>query len=155
MPVSISDVLDPNTGDFDGVAIKVDYALELDLAFYILLHLFGHSVQWNLSEEHRRLGQDQTVPKSPQQMEQIRQYELDATRYSLQLCRDAGAEPLGEIDRFVSDWFYADYKFLEHFYTTGERLDPRKLYEPGCGEVLTPLEIPAFTPQRWTSRWSF
>ena len=58
MPVSIADVLDPNTGDFDGVSIKVDYDLDLDLAFYILLHLFGHSVQWNLSEEYRILGQD-------------------------------------------------------------------------------------------------
>ena len=38
MPVHISDVLDPNTGDFDGVTIKIDYDQELDLAFYILLH---------------------------------------------------------------------------------------------------------------------
>ena len=53
MPVMISDVLDPNTGDFDGVTIKIDYDQELDLAFYILLHLFGHSVQWNLSKRYR------------------------------------------------------------------------------------------------------
>jgi len=46
MPVSISDVQDPNTGDFDGMCIKIDYDLELDLGFYVLLHLFGHSVQW-------------------------------------------------------------------------------------------------------------
>ena len=71
MPVVISDVLDPNTGDFDGVTIKLDYDLDLDLAFYILLHLFGHSVQWNLSREYRDLGQDQTIPKPPEVMQKI------------------------------------------------------------------------------------
>ena len=71
MPVHISDVLDPNTGDFDGVTIKIDYDQELDLAFYILLHLFGHSVQWNLSKKYRDLGQDQTIPKPPEVMQEI------------------------------------------------------------------------------------
>ena len=129
--------------------------LELDLAFYVLLHLFGHSVQWNLSEEYRRLGQDQRIPKSADEMKQIHVYERDATRYSLALCRQADLQPLDEIDRWVSDWFDADFAFLERFYTTGERLDPRSLLRPGQGELLTPLEIPEFTPQRWTSRWSF
>jgi hypothetical protein len=155
MPVSISDVLDPNTGDFDGVSIKIDYSLELDLAFYVLLHLFGHSVQWNLSAEYRQLGLDQTIPKPPEEMLRIHEYERDATRYSLALCRDAGVEPLDEIDRWVSDWFDADYAFLAHFYTTGERLDPRALLRAGKSELLKPLTIPDFTPQRWTSRWSF
>ena len=155
MPVSISDVQDPNTGDFDGMCIKIDYDLELDLGFYVLLHLFGHSVQWNLSAKFRELGQDQTIPKPPEEMERIRIYERDATRYALELCREAKLEPLDEIDRWVSDWFHADYKFLETFYTTGERLDPRKLIDPGKGELLTPLSIPDFKPQRWTSRWSF
>ena len=120
MPVSIADVLDPNTGDFDGVSIKVDYDLDLDLAFYILLHLFGHSVQWNLSEEYRILGQDQSIPKPPEVMAKVHDYERDATRYALKLCRDADVGPIEEIDRWVSDWFHADYAFLEHFYTTGE-----------------------------------
>lgn len=155
IPVSISDVVDPNTGDFNGASIKIDYDLEVDLAFYILLHLFGHTVQWNLSPKFRELGQDQTIPKSADQLAEIRQYEKDATRYSLTLCRDAGLEQIDKLDRWVSDWFDADYTFLERFYTTGERLDPRELFRPGEGELLSPLPIPSFEPQRWTSRWSF
>lgn len=155
MPVSISDVVDPNTGDFDGVSIKVDYDLELDLAFYVLLHLFGHSLQWNLSAEYRELGLDQTIPKPPGEMAKIREYEREATCYSLTLCRDARLEPLDEIDQWVSDWFDADYAFLEHYYKTGERLNPRELFKEGKGELLKPIPIPEFTPQRWTSRWSF
>ena len=128
MPVVISDVLDPNTGDFDGVTIKIDYDQELDLAFYILLHLFGHSVQWNLSKRYRDLGQDQSIPKPPEVMEEIYHYERDATRFALALCRDAQLQPIAEIDQWVSDWFAADYAFLERFYTTGERLDPQELF---------------------------
>ena len=44
IPVSISDVLDPNTGDFDGVSIKVDYDQDLEVALFVLIHLFGHTV---------------------------------------------------------------------------------------------------------------
>jgi hypothetical protein len=44
IPVSISDVLDPNTGDFDGSCIKVDYDQDLEVALFVLVHLFGHTV---------------------------------------------------------------------------------------------------------------
>jgi hypothetical protein len=44
IPVSISDVIDPNTGDFDGASIKVDYDQELEVALFVLVHLFGHTV---------------------------------------------------------------------------------------------------------------
>lgn len=44
IPVSISDVLDPNTGDFDGMSIKVDYDQDLETALFVLIHLFGHTV---------------------------------------------------------------------------------------------------------------
>jgi hypothetical protein len=44
IPVSISDVLDPNTGDFDGVSIKIDYDQDLEIALFVLVHLFGHTV---------------------------------------------------------------------------------------------------------------
>ena len=42
--VSISDVLDPNTGDFDGTQIKIDYDQDLETALFVLVHLFGHTV---------------------------------------------------------------------------------------------------------------
>ena len=44
IPVSISDVLDPNTGDFDGCSIKIDYDQDLEVALFVLIHLFGHTV---------------------------------------------------------------------------------------------------------------
>lgn len=152
IPVSISDVLDPNTGDFDGMKIMVDYDQELDSALFVLVHLFGHTVQWNISAEYRELGTDLSTGKGEAQLKKIYAYEQNATRYSLQLMHDAGVK---DLDRWVSDWWHADWRYLEHYYRTGEKLDFRALLKPGEGEVLTPLQIPEFKPQKWLSRWSF
>jgi len=58
-------------------------------------------------------------------------------------------------DRWACDWWHADWAFLEHYYRTGEKLDVRTLLRPGEGELLLPLPVPPFSPQRWVSRWSF
>jgi hypothetical protein len=150
--VTISDVLDPNTGDFDGSCIKIDYDQDLETAFFVLVHLFGHTVQWNLSEEFRALGRETNPGKTDEEMAKILVYERDATRYSLALMHEA---EVTDLDQWVSDWWRADWAFLSHYYRTGERLDPKKLLRPGEGEALTPLAIPEFQPHRWVSRWSF
>lgn len=150
--VSISDVLDPNTGDFDGTHIKIDYDQDLEMALFVLVHLFGHTVQWNISAEFRAIGLETSPGKSDEMLAKIYDYERDATRYSMRLLHDAGVT---ELDRWVSDWWQADWEFLVHFYRTGEKLDSRKLLVAGKGELLTPLDIPPFELQRWVSRWSF
>ena len=56
VPVVISDVVNPFTGDLDGAEIHVDYENSMEEAVFILVHLFGHTVQWNLSEYNRKIG---------------------------------------------------------------------------------------------------
>lgn len=150
--VNISDVLDPNTGDLDGQRIKLDYTLDLETAFFVLLHLFGHTVQWNVSEEYRTLGHDLSPGKDDATMRRIHEYESNATRYSISLLHEAG---IVDMDRWVSDMFAADWAFLEHFYRTGQKLDFKDIFKPNHGPLLAELAIPAFQPQRWVSRWSF
>ena len=152
VPVSISDVLDPNTGDFDGMRIQVDFDQDLESALFVLVHLFGHTVQWNVSEEYRQLGQDATPGKSDAMLARFYDYEKNATRYSLKLMHEAGVL---DLDRWVSDWWHADWKYLKHFYKTGEKLDFKALLKPNEGELLTELDIPEFKPTQWVSRWSF
>ena len=49
----------------------------------------------------------------------------------------------------------ADFRaYLDHFYRTGTRGEPRSFYRPDV-ERLTPLAIPRFTPQRFESRFAF
>src|SRR6185503_16684683 len=88
IPVYISDVLDPNTGDFDGVKIMVDYANDLEMALFVLIHLFGHTIQWNLSEEFRIIGQETRERRTEEEIELVYKYERDATRYSLTLMHE-------------------------------------------------------------------
>lgn len=152
IPVMTSDVVDPNTGDFDGERIQIDYDQDTESAFFVLVHLFGHTVQWNLSEEYRQLGIETQPGKSEEELLRLHTYEKDATRYSLRLMHDA---KLTHLDRWLSDWWWADWRYLSHYYRTGERVPFRTFIEAGQGELLTPLDIPNFTPRRWVSRWSF
>ncbi len=152
IPVSINDVVHPNTGDFDGTKIELDHDQELDSALFVLVHLFGHTVQWNISAEYRALGSDLSIGKGEEVLMKILEYEKNATRYSLQLKHDVQET---DIYQWVSDYIAADWKNHAHNYRTGEKLDFRTLIEPGKGTLLGPLKIPAFTPQKWISRWSF
>ncbi len=152
LPVMISDVVDPNTGDFDGMQIQVDYDLEFDLAVFILAHLFGHTVQWAVDDDARELGTRYGVEAPPPELfEAIRLYEEEAARYGLQLFHEAG---LADLDQWLCDWSVADWRYLEHFYRSGEKLEFRPLLEPGT-PLLEPLPIPHFQPRKWVSRFSF
>src|SRR5450755_1837205 len=150
--VNILDVVDPNTGDFNGEIIDVDFALDPEIALFVLLHLFGHTVQWNVSAEDRALGRDSSVGKTPEDLAKIRVYERDATRYSVALLHELSVT---DLDQWLSDLWLADWKYLEHYYTTGQTLDFRSLVRPGACECLTPLPIPPFKPHKWVSRWAF
>jgi len=66
------------------------------------------------------------------------------------LLRDVGEFRLA---RWLTDRFGADWKFLAHFYRTGEKV--RFESEAGADEpLLTALPIPSFIPQRWPPRGS-
>ena len=56
IPVHIRDVPNPFTGDLDGQEIMVDYDIDIEDAVFILIHLFGHTVQWNVSAERRAVA---------------------------------------------------------------------------------------------------
>ena len=144
IPVSISDVLDPNTGDFDGVRIAIDWNQDLESALFVLVHLFGHTVQWNISEEYRRIGTDLSIGKGEKELQAIYAYEKNATRYSLQLMHDAQVR---DLDRWVSDWWAADWRYLEHYYRTGEKRSFLSFWHDHCPR-LEPLPIPVFRPAR-------
>jgi hypothetical protein len=152
MPVVIGDVVDPNTGDFDGAQIVLDHTLDIEMALFVLAHLFGHTAQWASDPAARDLGTRYASERPPADLlPAIHVYERDASRIALRLFHDAGVR---DLDAWLSDWAAADWEYLEHFYRTGERGDFRRFHREGA-PVLEPLEIPAFTPSRWISRFSF
>src|SRR3954466_6037483 len=48
IPILFVDVPAPFVGDLDGEAIWIDFEQSYELIAFNLIHLFGHTVQWNL-----------------------------------------------------------------------------------------------------------
>ena len=148
LPVVITDVPDPFTGDLDGATILVDYDLDAEEALFILVHLFGHTVQWNVSPAHRALGVLEVREPSDELLASLARYEVDAARYSLQLFHEAGVRHL---DQWLADFAACDIAYLMHFYRTGEKRAFRSFWVDGAAS-LTPLAIPSFQPTKWVAR---
>ena len=151
IPVRVNDVPNPFTGDLDGREIHVDHDLEIEDALFILIHLFGHTVQWNVSARARELAFAPVEPGtwSEDALAEIGEYERQACRYSLQLLHDAGVH---DLDEWVSDFAACDTAYLMHYYRTGEKPPFRSFWRSGAPR-LEPLAIPAFSPTRWVSRY--
>ncbi|HWO24274.1 MAG TPA: hypothetical protein VNO30_36270 [Kofleriaceae bacterium] len=148
IPVVISDVPNPFTGDLDGEQIQIDHDVDLEDAVFILIHLFGHTVQWNVSATARAIGLAPPGGWTEESLAALAEYEREACRYSLQLLHEAGFR---ELDQWISDFAACDSAYLLHFYRTGEKLPFRSFWRDGS-PLLTPLPIPAFQPTRWISR---
>lgn len=148
VPVRIRDVPSPFTGDLDGEEIVVDYDLEVEDALFILVHLFGHTVQWNESAAKREIAFARPDVWSEALLADVCAYEQEACRYSLQLLHDVGVY---DLDQWLSDFAACDSAYLMHFYKTGEKRAFRSFWRPGC-TILTPLAIPEFQPAQWLSR---
>ena len=148
IPVVISDVPNPFTGDLDGERIVIDYANHIEDAVFILIHLFGHTVQWNVSEQSRAVAFANPTTWRDDQLAELAAYEREACRYSLQLLHEAG---IHDLDQWIADFAACDAAYLLHFYRTGEKRPFREFWRDGS-PLLDPLPIPEFQPTRWLSR---
>ncbi|MEZ4457643.1 MAG: hypothetical protein R2882_14010 [Gemmatimonadales bacterium] len=151
LAVEVVDVTDPNTGDLDGRTILLDHLLTEEEKLFLLLHLFGHCVQWNTSPEARSVGQAEFQPVTEEEYRAVFEYEKEASRFGLQLLLEAG---VAGAERWLTDLWYADWLYLQHFYRTGERRDPGEFHRAGAHPLLDPREIPPFTPAVWPRRFA-
>jgi hypothetical protein len=152
VPVRVRDVPDPFFGDLDGAEIHVDWDNDAEAALFLLVHLFGHTVQWNLSPRARELStlqQRLDGPPSPELRRELQAFELEACEYSLQLLHEVGVT---ELDQWVADYAACDFAYLMHFYDTGETAPFRSFWRSGSPRI-TPRPIPPFEPTRWITRW--
>jgi hypothetical protein len=149
IPVRIRDVPTPFTGDLDGAEIHVDHDLDAEDALFILIHLFGHTVQWNLSEELRTLGAVRGPGLAEDVLAALIEYERQACRYSLQLLHEAGVR---DLDQWLADFAACDLAYLLDFYRTGDK-SPFRSFWRDDQPLLEPLAVPEFHPTRWVSRW--
>jgi hypothetical protein len=149
IPVRIKDVAHPFTGDLDGAEIQIDYDLTPEEGLFILVHLFGHTVQWNVSEEARVLGAVRGPGLDADTTARLIAYEKQACQYSLQLLHEAGVH---DLDQWLTDFSQCDLAYLLDFYDTGEKKPFRSFWKDGQ-PLMEPLPIPRFEPTKWMSRW--
>ena len=146
--VELAGIEPPLKGDLDGRRILVaDHNTDEERVF-LVAHLFGHTVQWNVSSELRRLGMTMPLKPTSVELDALEAYEREACQYSQQAIHEAGVSGL---DRWLADYSACDVAFLRHFFTTGERRAFRDFWTPGQ-PLIEPLAIPPFTPTRWRRR---
>lgn len=149
--VYIGDVPDPNTGTFDGSEIGIDFANDSEMSLFVLVHLFGHTAQWNTVPAYRTIDA-RVKPGAPAEViDEARTYEQNASRIGLALMHHAG---IHDRDAWISNWWASDWEYLSHFYSTGELGDWRGFQRQGA-PLLEPLAIPAFVPHRYYARYAF
>lgn len=146
---SIADIPDPFTGDLDGEQIFVDNDLGPEDALFILVHLTGHTAQWNTSRAERHVGLlDIRRRPGDKLLQTLKDYEHKAARYGLQLLHDVG---IFHLDQWLADIAACDWRYLEHFYCTGVKKPFFDFWQTDT-PCIAPLAIPDFTPRKWATR---
>jgi hypothetical protein len=137
------------TGDIDGESITVDRRkLSDEEALFLVLHLFGHTVQWNVSPAQRKIGLLAVTLPDPKLLARLIAYERDALGYSIQLLRECGVTGL---DQWLADYAEGDIAYLTYFYTTGRKKPFRSFLRKGM-PIMKARRIPKFTPKFWGGR---
>jgi hypothetical protein len=138
------DVPDPLTGDLDGCEIHIDHAVTSEQRLFLLAHLFGHTVQWNISPAAFQLGQPHAPPVPEHLLPAIIEYEREAARYALGMFHEVG---IADLDQWLSDYTACDMAYLDHYYRTGEKKEPLSFWRSES-PLIEPGPVPLFTPSK-------
>jgi hypothetical protein len=136
------DIPDPLTGDLNGAEIHIDYAATPEERLFLLAHLFGHTVQWNVDPKAYDLGQPRQPPVSEDCLPALMEYECEAAGYALELLHEIG---ITATDQWFADYAACDAAYLRHFYVTGEKRDFQSFWHQG-NSLIQAKRIPRFVP---------
>ena len=76
--VEVASIEPPLKSDLDGSRILVADHNTDEERLFLVAHLFGHTVQWNVSAELRRLGMTMPVKPTSDELEALEAYEREA-----------------------------------------------------------------------------
>jgi len=138
------DIPDPLTGDLDGSEIHIDCAATPEQRLFLLGHLFGHTVQWNVDPASFEIGRRYLPPVNEDLLPAIIAYESEAACYALAMFHHIG---ITDIDQWFCDYTACDQAYLLHFYRTGEKVDSRAFWRPHT-PLIEPKVVPLFTPTK-------
>src|SRR3954451_3509369 len=81
IPVRFIDIPAPFVGDVDGEEIWVDYEQSPEIIAFNVIHLFGHTVQWNLLGQAPEIGNKAPGSYSEADLDEVVRCELVADDY--------------------------------------------------------------------------
>jgi len=148
IPVITRDVPDPLTGDLNGAEIHIDFCVTPEQRLFLLAHLFGHTVQWNVKPDAYEFGRPRKPPVEQEAIPALMEYEREAARYAIRMLHEIG---ITEIDQWLADYTACDTAYLRHYYCTGEKRDFLAFWQENT-PLLHGQPIPEFTPIKRSMR---
>jgi len=132
-------------GDLDGLNIYLKH-ITYDEDLFNILHMVGHSIQWNISSELRELGNVVYKNPSAKLLKKLQDYEWEANCYGYKILSDLG---YGNLKKWLEDKYILDMIHLTYFYKTGNklRLITDDIMVKAYKRSLVSKEFPIITPQ--------
>jgi hypothetical protein len=149
--IQYEDLDPPRTGIFDGLRITIDPDVGFEMQCFLLLHLFGHSVQWVAPSLAHKLEELQHTDDRSRFLHVLHDYEFEAARFGMQLMHERGVTRL---DQWYSDFVETDWRYVERFYQT-DRIPPwADCIVSGCA-LIQPVPIPPLVHRQVQVRFAF
>jgi hypothetical protein len=149
--VEYRDLEPPRTGIFDGRRLVIDPDVGFEMQCFLLLHLFGHSVQWVAPSLEAELAPLQTTTDKDAFIEVLKSYEYQAAGFGKQLLDEV---ELAELTPWYSDFVATDWRYVERFYREGELPPWEECICTGAVQI-EPLRIPRLAHRDVEVRYAF
>jgi hypothetical protein len=149
--VEYRDLEPPRTGIFDGLRIVIDPDVGLEMQCFILLHLFGHSVQWIAPSIQHKLDALQNTNDKERFMQVLRDYEYEAAAYAMTLLHDLA---ILDLDDWFSDFVATDWRYVERYYRE-DRIPPWQECIVTGAPAIRGLPIPSLVQRQVEVRFAF
>lgn len=149
--IKLAQLEKPRTGTFNGIEILLSPGNNLELQCFLLLHLFGHSVQWVAPSLKTMIEPVEKSPDLETFLIALRAYESQAAQFGLQLLHESGVT---DVDGWFCDFAASDWRYVERFYREGQ-IPPWHECKVDDGPTVTPLEIPPLKHRIVDVRFAF
>ena len=149
--IEYRDLEPPRTGIFDGLRITIDPDVGFEMQCFLLLHLFGHSVQWVAPSLAQRVDELQNTSDRTRFLNVLRDYEFEAARFGMQLMHERGVTSL---DQWYSDFVETDWRYVLGFYET-LRIPSWTDCIVSSSQLIQPAPIPPLSHRQVDVRFAF
>jgi hypothetical protein len=149
--IEYRDLEPPRTGIFDGRRLVIDPDVGFEMQCFVLLHLFGHSIQWVAPSLADQLIPLQDTADKTTFLRVLRAYEYEAASFGMQLLHEAGVTHL---DEWYSDFVATDWRYVERFYEE-DAIPPWEECVIHHAPRIAPASIPPLAHREVEVRYAF